>query len=77
MLRRIAVLATGLVAAGFLTTGVADASTLSDVHWVTYHAHHHWGTLADNDYEGLLIANNVLGYVGHVLSDVFSGLLSW
>lgn len=71
MLRRIAVLVTGLVVAGFLTTGVADASSLSDVHWITYHSHvHEWGTLSGHEYDGLHIANNVLGYVGNLLDDL-------
>jgi hypothetical protein len=74
MLRRIAVLVTGLTVAGFLTTGVADASSLSDVHWITYHSHtHEWGTLSDQEYDGLQIANNVLSYVGDLLDDLLGG----
>jgi hypothetical protein len=72
MLRRIAVLVTGLVVAGFLTTGVADASSLSDVHWITYHSHS-WGTLSDKEYDGLQIANHVLSYVGDLLDDLLGG----
>lgn len=74
MLRRIAVLVTGLVVAGFLTTGVADASSLSDVDWITYHSHvHGWGTLSGHEYDGLQIANNVLSYVGNLLDDLLGG----
>lgn len=73
MLRRIAVLVTGLAVAGFLTSGVADASTLSDVHWITYHSYtHHWGTLSDDEY-GVQIANHVLTYVGHLLHGLLGG----
>ena len=74
MLRRIAVLVTGLVVAGFLTTGVADASSLADLHWITYHSHAHgWGTLSDQEYDGVQITNHVLSYVGDLLDDLLGG----